>query len=122
MTLTSIATVSLSGSLEAKIDAVAKAGFDGIEIFESDLLGCFLSPQQIRELCEERFLSIDLFQPFRDFEGVDEDLFAENMRRAESKLELARTLGAPCILRVRERGHGDPARPRRHHGPAACTR
>ncbi len=98
MTLTSIATVSLSGSLEAKIDAVAKAGFDGIEIFESDLLGCFLSPQQIRELCEERFLSIDLLQPFRDFEGVDEDLFAENMRRAESKLELARTLGAPCML------------------------
>ena len=98
MTLTSIATVSLSGSLEAKIDAIAKAGFDGIEIFESDLLGCFLSPQQIRELCEERFLSIDLFQPFRDFEGVDEVLFAENMRRAESKLELARTLGAPCML------------------------
>ena len=96
--LTSIATVSLSGGLEAKIDAVAKAGFDGIEIFESDLLGCFLDPRQIRALCEERLLSIDLYQPFRDFEGVSDDLFAQNMRRAESKLELARTLGAPRML------------------------
>lgn len=95
---TSIATVSLSGSLESKIDAAADAGFDGIEMFESDLLGCFQSPQQIRDHCEERFLSIDLYQPFRDFEGVDESLFADNLRRAESKLALARTLGAPCIL------------------------
>ena len=37
--LTSIATVSLSGSLDQKLEAIAKAGYAGVEIFESDLLG-----------------------------------------------------------------------------------
>ena len=36
--LTSIATVSLSGDLQEKLDAIAAAGFDGVEIFENDLL------------------------------------------------------------------------------------
>lgn len=36
---TSIATVSLSGSLTEKVEAVSRAGFDGVEIFENDLLG-----------------------------------------------------------------------------------
>ena len=33
-----IATVSLSGSLKEKIEAVAAAHFDAVEIFENDLL------------------------------------------------------------------------------------
>lgn len=42
----SIATVSISGSLTEKLDAIARAGFDGVEIFENDLLGCPLSPSR----------------------------------------------------------------------------
>jgi hypothetical protein len=34
----SIATVSLSGTLPEKLEAIAAAGFDGVEIFENDLL------------------------------------------------------------------------------------
>ena len=34
----SIATVSLSGDLNEKLEAVAAAGFKGVEIFEADLL------------------------------------------------------------------------------------
>ena len=34
----SIATVSLSGTLEQKLAAVAAAGFQGVEIFETDLI------------------------------------------------------------------------------------
>ena len=34
----SIATVCLSGTLRQKIEAIAKAGFQGIEIFENDLI------------------------------------------------------------------------------------
>ena len=34
----SIATVSLSGSLDEKLRAIAGAGFDAVEIFENDLL------------------------------------------------------------------------------------
>ncbi|TDQ16718.1 hypothetical protein DEV91_106235, partial [Phyllobacterium brassicacearum] len=32
---TSIATVSLSGELPEKLDAIARAGFAGVEIFEN---------------------------------------------------------------------------------------
>ncbi|GAA2911158.1 hypothetical protein GCM10011428_27130 [Streptomyces violaceus] len=42
---TSIATVSLSGSLTGKLDAAARAGFDGVEIFENDLLASPLTPR-----------------------------------------------------------------------------
>ena len=35
---TSIATVSVSGDLEEKLQAIAAAGFYGVEIFEKDFL------------------------------------------------------------------------------------
>ena len=34
----SIATVSVSGVLTEKLDAVAAAGFDGVEVFDNDLV------------------------------------------------------------------------------------
>jgi 4-hydroxyphenylpyruvate dioxygenase len=36
--LRSIATVCLSGGLGEKLDAATRIGFDGVEIFENDLL------------------------------------------------------------------------------------
>ena len=47
---TSIATVSLSGTLEAKLQASAAAGFDGVELFEPDLIASTRTPEQVREL------------------------------------------------------------------------
>ena len=44
----SIATVSLSGSLPEKLDAAATIGFDGVEIFENDLLTWEGSPADVR--------------------------------------------------------------------------
>jgi 4-hydroxyphenylpyruvate dioxygenase len=43
----SIATVSISGTLESKLRAVADAGFDGVEIFENDLLTFPSSPRDV---------------------------------------------------------------------------
>jgi 4-hydroxyphenylpyruvate dioxygenase len=96
--LSSIATVSLSGTLEEKIDAVADAGFDGLEIFENDLVTSPLSPAEIRRRCEDRLLYVDMYQPFRDFEAVSPEQLRRNLRRAEAKLELARELGARTML------------------------
>ena len=48
----SIATVSLSGTLEEKLRAAAAAGFDGVEMFESDLVGCAWPPEAVRALAE----------------------------------------------------------------------
>ena len=65
---TSIATVCLSGTLEEKLHAAARAGFDGVEIFEQDLLVSPDSPEPIAALAHRLGLSLDLYQPFRDFE------------------------------------------------------
>ncbi len=94
----SIATVSVSGCLTEKLEAVARAGFDGVEIFENDLLGCPLPPERIRERAEGLGLGIDLYQPFRDFEAVAPDRLADNLRRAEHKFRVMERLGADTLL------------------------
>ncbi|MDN3480382.1 TIM barrel protein [Arthrobacter sp. APC 3897] len=95
---TSIATVCLSGTLEEKMRACAAAGFDGIEIFEQDLIVSPDSPEEIRDLAAELGLSLDLFQPFRDFEGVTEELLRENLYRAEAKFRVMNRLGIDTML------------------------
>jgi 4-hydroxyphenylpyruvate dioxygenase len=94
----SIATVCLSGTLEDKLAAVAAAGFDGVEIFENDLVVSSLSPKQVRERCADLGLSIDLYQPFRDFEAVPPDVLAANLRRAERKFDVMAELGVDTML------------------------
>ena len=47
---TSIATVSINGTLREKITAIAKAGFDGVEIFENDFLTNNLSPIEVKKI------------------------------------------------------------------------
>ncbi|MER1995199.1 MAG: TIM barrel protein [Arthrobacter sp.] len=95
---TSIATVCLSGTLEDKLRACAAAGFDGVEIFEQDLVVSPSTPEQIRELADSLGLTLDLYQPFRDFEGVSEEVLAENLRRAEAKFRLMNRLGIDTML------------------------
>ncbi|WP_427918596.1 bifunctional sugar phosphate isomerase/epimerase/4-hydroxyphenylpyruvate dioxygenase family protein [Streptomyces sp. cg40] len=95
---TSIATVSLSGSLTEKLTAAARAGFDGVEIFENDLLASPLTPEEIRARCADLGLTIDLYQPLRDIEAVPEAEFARNLRRARHKFELMRRLGTDTVL------------------------
>jgi 4-hydroxyphenylpyruvate dioxygenase len=94
----SIATVSLSGPLADKLTAIAEAGFDGVEIFENDLLSSPLAPEEVRTRAAGLGLSIDLFQPFRDFEAVPEDVLARNLRRAEHKFAMMERLGASQLL------------------------
>ena len=95
---TSIATVCLSGTLEEKLQAAATAGFDGVEIFEQDLIVSPNSPESIAALAAELGLSLDLYQPFRDFEGVDDEQFAANLARAEAKFQLMKRMGMTTIL------------------------
>ena len=99
MTLrTSIATVCLSGTLEQKLHACAEAGFDGVEIFEPDLVASPASPDEIRALAERLGLTLDLYQPFRDAEGVDEALFPGVLHRAMAKFRLMQQLGIDTML------------------------
>ena len=93
-----IATVSLSGMLREKLEAIAAARFDGVEIFENDLLQFPGSPRDVRRLCEDLGLRIDLFQPFRDFEGVGPAQLQRNLDRAERKFDLMQELGTELVL------------------------
>ncbi|CAM2151773.1 3-dehydroshikimate dehydratase [Pararobbsia alpina] len=94
----SIATVSLSGTLEEKIRACATAGFDSIELFENDLLCSVHTPETIRRICEDQGIRISLYQPFRDFDSTDPSRFARNLDRARRKFELMHRLGTDTIL------------------------
>ncbi|MET0457578.1 MAG: TIM barrel protein [Mycobacterium sp.] len=95
---TSIATVSISGSLVEKLHACAAAGFDGVEIFEPDLIASDHSPEEIRGLARRLGLTLDLYQPLRDLEGVDETTFTDNLRRAAATFATAQRLGIDTVL------------------------
>lgn len=95
---TSIATVSLSGDLKDKLDAIAKAGFDGVEIFENDFLVFDESPRQVGRMVRDYGLEITLFQPFRDFEGMPDPLRTRTFDRAERKFDLMQEMGTDLVL------------------------
>ncbi|MDQ0012206.1 4-hydroxyphenylpyruvate dioxygenase [Variovorax boronicumulans] len=94
----SIATVSLSGTLRQKLEAVAAAGFDGIELFEADFINFKGTAKELRGIVADLGLSIDLYQPFRDFEGMPEAQFRRSLERAERKFDLMEAMGAPMVL------------------------
>src|SRR4051794_34291428 len=94
----SIATVCLSGTLEDKLEAAARAGFDEVELFEPDLIASALAPEQVRERAAALGLRIGLYQPFRDFEAVPGDRLRANLRRAEHKLAVMDRLGVDLML------------------------
>ena len=120
---TAVATVCLSGALEDKLAAAATAGFDGVEIFEPDLVASPMSPGEVRLRCADLGLSIDLYQPFRDLDSTDDDRLAANHRRAEHKFDVMARPGhrhrAGVLLGRRRRRRGPrPARRASSHGLA----
>jgi 4-hydroxyphenylpyruvate dioxygenase len=90
--------VCLSGTLEDKLVAAAAARFDGIEIFEADLIASPWSPKELAARCAGLGLSIDLYQPFRDLDSTDPERFARNLRRAERKFDVMSELGTDTVL------------------------
>lgn len=95
---TSIATVSISGSLAEKLEAIASAGYDGIEIFEQDFIAHDGSPRDVGNMVRDHGLEITLFQPFRDFEGLPDAARAKAFDRAERKFDLMQELGTDLVL------------------------
>jgi len=96
--LSSIATVSISGSLESKIAAIAAAGFWGAEIMESDLIACAASPREIGAQLKSQGLVCTAYQPFRDFEGMTGSLRTRTFERIERKFDVTQELGATRLL------------------------
>ncbi|MFA6267006.1 MAG: TIM barrel protein [Pseudolabrys sp.] len=95
---TSIATVSLSGNLKEKLEAIAAAHFDGVEIFENDFLTFDGSARDVARMTADLGLAITLYQPFRDFEGMPGELRTRAFDRVRRKFDLMRELGADAML------------------------
>jgi 4-hydroxyphenylpyruvate dioxygenase len=93
----SIATVTMGGTLEAKLAAAARAGFRAVEIFENDLTFFSGKPRDVRTRAQDLGLDIVALQPMRDFEGMPEPLRARNFERAQRKLDLMEELGADLL-------------------------
>src|SRR5687768_6879931 len=98
MNPTSIATVSLSGDLPEKLQAIAAAGFDAVEVFENDFLTFDGGPREVGRMVADLGMTISAFQPFRDFEGMPEPLRARTFARAERKFAIMNELGAELML------------------------
>jgi len=88
----------MSGTLREKLEAIAAARFDGYELFENDLLYFNGSPAEVRAMADDLGLVCDLYQPFRDFEGVSDALLRLNLDRAERKFDFMEALGARLML------------------------
>ncbi|KAJ5659546.1 3-dehydroshikimate dehydratase [Penicillium longicatenatum] len=103
-----IATVSLgqhpSHTLDRKILAAAKAGFNGLEIVFSDLdaysqsqsLSIFEGAEKITALCNQSNLEILSLAPFENYEG-DKSPLSSRLQKATLWMEVARRLHAPYL-------------------------
>mmetsp|Transcript_2122 Transcript_2122/g.2301 ORF Transcript_2122/g.2301 Transcript_2122/m.2301 type:complete len:484 (-) Transcript_2122:65-1516(-) len=94
---TSMATITFSGTIREKIDAVASAGFDGIEIMTPDLDE--ITPQELYQYCQSKNLEITVLQPFRDLEGYnDESKFQKKLEELERTFEVMKELHTDLLM------------------------
>ncbi|OYO16595.1 sugar phosphate isomerase [Enemella dayhoffiae] len=93
-----IATVSVGGTLTEKLDAISAARFDGIELFDADLISSQLSPRELAARCADLGLGIDLFQPVRDVEGTPPARFDAVLHRVRAKFDVMAQLGVDRVL------------------------
>src|SRR3546814_6048513 len=78
----------MRGGLHEKVAAIAAAGFDGVEIFETDFLAFDGTPEEVGSMVRDHGLEITMFQTFRDFEGLPEPQRERAFDRAEHKFDL----------------------------------
>ncbi|MEQ3552970.1 TIM barrel protein [Pseudonocardia nematodicida] len=97
---TCIATVSLGGALTDKLDAVAAAGFDAVELLDADLADSGLSAAEVAARCADLGVTIDHYQPFRRAEGVSAAEFDRVLDRFRGELDVMAGLGTTSILVV----------------------
>jgi 4-hydroxyphenylpyruvate dioxygenase len=84
--------------LQEKLAAIAAAGFDGVEIFETDFLTFDGTPRDVGQMVRDHGLQITVYQPFRDFEGMPDTQRAGTFDRAERKFDLMQQLGTDLML------------------------
>jgi len=91
-------TVSLAGSLEARLRAVREAGFGQIMLSARDLVEYPAGEAAAIAVVRGSGLRVTGFQVLRDFEGLPSDLHAYKLDVAKAMLTMCRALGSKLLL------------------------
>ena len=95
---TSIASVSISGRLDAKLRAIADAGFDGVELVENDLLTYDGTARDVGRMIRDLGLTCTAFQRANDFEGMTGAARSRNFDLIERKLDTMEHVGSRLLI------------------------
>ena len=91
-------TITLAGSLEAKLDAAREAGFGQIMLSARDVVAHPGGEASAAALVRKSGLRITGFQVLRDFEGLSGHLHAYKLDIAKAMLGTCRALGSKLLL------------------------
>jgi sugar phosphate isomerase/epimerase len=91
-------TITLTGSLPAKLRAVRAAGFSQIMLLARDIVGHNAGVNDAIRAVRESGLRVTGFQVLRDFEGLSGHLHEYKIDVAKSMLELCAALGSRVLL------------------------
>jgi sugar phosphate isomerase/epimerase len=106
-------TITLAGSLEAKLRAVSAAGFTQIMLNSADIVGHPEGEAAAIAAVRASGLRVTGFQVLRDFEGLCGHLHAYKVDVAKAMLEMCRALGSKVLLACSStsaHASGEPAR------------
>lgn len=91
-------TISLSGTLDIKLNAMKAAGFQQVMLSAKDLTQYDKGWEAAVELVKQSGLRVTGFQVLRDFEGLSGHLHAYKVDIAKSMLEMCSAVGAKVLL------------------------
>ena len=91
-------TITLAGSLEAKLEAMRDAGFSQVMLSARDVAGYPGGVEAAAAVVQASRLRVTGFQVLRDFEGLAGPLHDYKIGVAKAMLEMCRAVGAPLLL------------------------
>lgn len=91
-------TISLAGTLQAKLKAIREAGFSQVMLAARDIVGHPDGEQAAIEAVKRSGLRVTGFQVLRDFEGLDGKLHDYKVDIARSMLTMCRDLDCSLLL------------------------
>ena len=91
-------TISLAGTLDAKLRAIRAAGFDQVMLSARDVGGAAGGLDSAIKVVRASGLRVTGFQVLRDFEGLDGHLHEYKVDIAKSMIEMCAALGCRVLL------------------------
>ena len=91
-------TITLAGSLEAKLRAIGEAGFTQVMLNAADIVGHPQGERAAIDAVHASGLRVTGFQVLRDFEGLSGHLHAYKVDVAKAMLQMCRALDSEVLL------------------------